>query len=273
MISSLVLPLILLLPIVSGYNYCNNKTHKCVLEQSEHFMCQLHKFSPLGGYTRYYETVPDTPLLQNKILGILNKFRNRFASGELWTNENRTFAKAKRMRRLIWDNELGYMARAHASTVSFKHSECRATSRFPYVGEVLGMIVPKRHPKPDLHDLLHKMFNKMFDEYQIVHDPEGLLQGFHPVRDYHCAHFTNIISDRVSRVGCGVAVGKNCRHGSHTNFCTFLTCHFDFTNLNGSYVYKAGEPGNCEDWNTSNSNKLTSLCQNNGELFPPDHGD
>nr|XP_016930169.1 venom allergen 3-like isoform X1 [Drosophila suzukii] len=271
--SSLVLPLILLLPIVFGYNYCNNRTHTCNKRNTVHFMCRLHRFTPVGSTTRYYDTVPDTPNLQTEILSILNRFRDQFASGELRTNENRTFERAKRMRLLIWDKELGYMARAHASTISFAHSECRSTERFPYVGEVLAMMVPKAKPKPSLRTVMEKMFNKVFEEHLLVPDPEGLLQGFDPIRDFHCAHFTNIISDRVSRVGCGLAVASNCRHGASHNYCHFLTCHLDFSNLNGSYVYKAGEPGSCGDWHTTSSKKYTNLCKNNGDLFPHDQGD
>ncbi|XP_017070270.1 venom allergen 3-like [Drosophila eugracilis] len=267
----MILPLIFVLPIVTGYNYCNNKTHKCVLEKTEHFMCRLDKYTPLENATKLYAIVPDTESLQLNILNILNRFRNHFASGDLRTAKNITFARAKRMRTLLWDNELGYMARVHASTVSYQHTECRATLRFPYVGESLALLVPKQ--SIEIPEILQKMFNTMFDEYLNVVDPEGLLLGYDPHRDYDCADFTNIISDRVSRVGCGLAVGSNCRSGSSTNFCHFLTCHFDFTNMEGSYVYKAGKPATCVDWNTKGSKKFPNLCDNNGNLFPPDQGD
>ncbi|XP_016953535.1 venom allergen 3-like isoform X1 [Drosophila biarmipes] len=271
--SGLVLPLVLLLPLASGYNYCNNQTHRCIERKMVHFMCRLHKFAPLGSTTRYYDMVPDTPKLQSKILSILNHFRDRFAGGALRTSENRTFERAKRMRLLIWDSELGYMARAHAATISFLHSECRSTKRFPYVGEVMAMMVPKAKPKLSIGYVLERMFEKVFDEHLRVPDPEALLEAFHPVRDFNCAHFLNVISDRTSRVGCGLAVATNCRHGSAANFCHFLTCHFDFNNLNGTYIYKAGEPGSCGDWRTARSNKYPNLCTNNGDLFPMDHGD
>ncbi|XP_016974747.1 antigen 5 like allergen Cul n 1-like isoform X2 [Drosophila rhopaloa] len=207
-----VITAIILMAMVRGYNYCNNRTHKCVLDDKEHFMCRLHSFHPLGGSTKYHAIVPDLPEMQNEILSILNKFRNAFASGDFTTKDNKTFASAKRMRKIMWDKELAYMARTHASTVSFQHSECRSTLRFPYVGECLAMMTPKK--KPRIRDSFKKMFKMMFEEYLEVEDPDGLLKGFDPIRDYKWAHFTNIISDRVSRVGCGLAVGSNCHQGS-----------------------------------------------------------
>ncbi|KAI8039634.1 tabinhibitin 10-like isoform X2 [Drosophila gunungcola] len=272
MIRSLVIPVILLLPLASGYNYCNNKTHRCVLEGKEHFMCRLDKFRPLLGSTIYHAIVPDVPYLQDQILRILNQFRNSFAGGELATHNNKTFASAKRMRKLIWDKELAYMARTHASTVSLQHSECRSTQRFAHVGEVLFVAVPNARAK--INYILETTFRSLFQKYLKVEDPEGLLVGFDPIRDFNLADLTIIISDRVSRVGCGLASGSNCNPFLPSNFCLFLTCHFDFVNLNGSYVYKAGEPASgCDDWYTTGSNKYVNLCRNNGDIYPPDQGD
>jgi len=50
------------------------------------------------------------------------------------------------------------------------------------VGEVLAMMVPKAKPKPSLRTVMEKMFNKVFEEHLLVPDPEGLLQGFDPIR-------------------------------------------------------------------------------------------
>ncbi|XP_043641900.1 venom allergen 3-like isoform X3 [Drosophila teissieri] len=267
MILSAVLPVILPFLLAHGYNYCNNRTHRCILENNVHFMCKLDKIPSLGG-TRYHAVVPDTPKLRSEILRIINHFRNQFAGGGFRTSQNRTFATASRMRQVMWDSELAYMARAHASTVSFKHTLCRSTLRFPEVGECLSMMVPKH--KHTVREALHKLFKLMFDEHLNIMDPDALLEAFHPIREYICAHFTILISDRVSRVGCGVAVGTNCRQGSTSNFCHFLTCHFDFDNVNGSYVYKAGKPvSSCGDWGTGRSKEFAHLCSNDGSLIRP----
>ncbi|XP_017005562.3 antigen 5 like allergen Cul n 1-like isoform X1 [Drosophila takahashii] len=270
----LILPVILfIMPLTSGYNYCNNKTHVCDLAKRKHFMCRLEDLAPFQN-TKYHAIVPDNQVVRRETLGILNTFRNTFAGGDLMTNENKTFRSAKRMRRLNWDEELAYLARSHASTVSFKHSECRSTLRFPMAGEVLALLPGSKKEKFNVLEIMEKAFNPMFEEYKYVVDPEGLLDGFDPDRDYYVGHFSLLVSDRVSRVGCGIAVGSNCRVGDKVGFCHFLTCHFDYTNVEGSYVYKAGEPASkCSDWNADASKKYSNLCANSGELFPPNKGD
>ncbi|KAI8039635.1 venom allergen 3-like [Drosophila gunungcola] len=267
----LVFPVVLLLPLISGYNYCNNRTHVCNLSKRKHFMCQLEKdLPPFGNGTTFHALVPDTTNMHLNALGILNTFRNVFASGELITKRNKTFPTARRMRRLIWDAELAYMARSHAATVSFKHSECRSTLRFPLVGECLALLPPSDQ-KLGLFDMLTSFFTKMFDEYKEVEDPEALLHAYDPAKDYHVGHFTTIISDRVSRVGCGIAVGSNCQVNNKVGFCHFLTCHFDGTNMEYQYVYRAGKPASsCHDWKATSSSRYAFLCTNNGGIFPYD---
>ncbi|XP_017070268.1 antigen 5 like allergen Cul n 1-like isoform X2 [Drosophila eugracilis] len=203
------LPVMLIVGMVSGYNYCNNKTHVCELGRRRHFMCQLDELTPFGNHTKFHAIIPDTHKVILETLGVINTFRNVFAGGELTTKENKTFSSAKRMRRLNWDDELAYMARTHASTVSFKHSECRATVRFPMAGECLGLLAPSKK-KIGLLELLNKLFSPMFDEYKDVPDPDGLLQSFDSQRDYNVGHFSLFVSDRVSHIGCGIAVGSNC---------------------------------------------------------------
>lgn len=261
--------MILLLSLASGYNYCNNKTHRCIVKNREHFMCRLEKFPAYGGKTKFHEIVPDTSNFQEMVLDLLNSMRNRFASGELITSANKTFAKARRMRKLIWDKELGYLARSHASTVSFMRTECRSTQRFPHVGETPAVVIAKK--EMDIKQICEKAFKTMFDEYLNVTDPFGLLHAFDAVRDYYVGHFTTIISDRASRVGCGVAVGSNCL--ATNQFCYFVTCYFDFNNIQSSYVYKSGDPGSsCDDWGVHGSDKYPFLCKNNGQIYPHDHG-
>ncbi|XP_016953532.1 antigen 5 like allergen Cul n 1-like isoform X3 [Drosophila biarmipes] len=180
MIPRLLLPLMLLLTLASGYNYCNNKTHRCVMQNMEHFMCRLKKFPAYGGQAKLHDIVPDTKNFEEIVLDLLNGLRNLFASGKLKTRRNKRFAKARRMRKLIWDKELAYLARNHASTMSFMRTECRSTRRFPYVGEIPAVVVPRK--KLSVKQICRRAFQRMFDEYLNVTDPEALLHAFDAVR-------------------------------------------------------------------------------------------
>ncbi|KAH8400990.1 hypothetical protein KR009_002340, partial [Drosophila setifemur] len=258
---------LLFLTTVSGYNYCNNKTHICNLARLKHFMCGLGELTPLNGTVKFEDTIPDCPKLQATILGVLNEYRSVVAGGELIANNNKTIRSASRMRLLIWDDELGYLARSHAKTVSMMHTKCRSTLRFPLAGEVLALIPATRKPL-NLMDILTLTLGPVFEEYRQVQDPDALLVAFDPDRDHAVAHFTVFISDRVSRVGCGIATGSNCSHGEQTGICHFLTCMFDYNNIAGDYVYKTGLPAtDCMAWGTHRSGKYSSLCDNNGDIM------
>ncbi|KPU76870.1 uncharacterized protein Dana_GF13477, isoform D [Drosophila ananassae] len=210
---SILAAMLYLLPSASGYNYCHNKSHVCRQRNLDHFMCNLGNLRPLDGTVKYEDIMPDAPKLRDNILGKLNRYRNNLAGGDIRTAYNKSFPKASRMRALAWDEELGYLARCHAKTVSFMHSECRATSRFPYAGEVLAMIGVQKK-KLFLWEIINLTLKPMFEEHMLVEDPEEYVKNYDPIKHYGVGHFTTLISDRVSRVGCGIAVGSNCNRGT-----------------------------------------------------------
>ncbi|XP_030387385.1 venom allergen 5-like isoform X2 [Scaptodrosophila lebanonensis] len=207
---TLLLGLSVNLGCTSGYNYCSNKSHTCDKAGLKHFICRKEtEFKPLFNTARYVTTLPETMRLRRTILDYFNRFRDELASGELLTNSNKSFKSAARMRALIWDEELAYTARMHASTVSFKHSECRSVSRFPMTGESLGLVGVSSEPRK-IEDILNLTLRVMFDEFLAVEDPDRIVDFFDPLSDYSVAHFSCIGNDRLSRVGCGIATATRC---------------------------------------------------------------
>ncbi|KAH8394620.1 hypothetical protein KR222_000299, partial [Zaprionus bogoriensis] len=261
--------LILLLPLTWAYNYCNNDTHYCQKLGLKHFICQIKKeLKPHSDRSKFVGAVPDTYAMRDMILSYHNKFRDELASGNLRTSSNKTFKPARRMRELIWDTELGYMARLHASTVSFKHTKCRAVTRFPYVGENLGLVFVSAK-KRSIREILDLTVKKMFEEYRDVEDPDELIKSFKGAGYQAYGHFTVIASDRVSRVGCAVVAGTDFKNKPDKGLCYYVTCHYDFTNMEGEYIYKAGDPRSaCDDWKASKSGDYSNLCTNTKEIFP-----
>ncbi|KAH8237098.1 hypothetical protein KR038_004238, partial [Drosophila bunnanda] len=269
MIFDRVLPLAMLLGLVAGHNYCNNKTHVCNMGGLKHFMCRLDEELPAFKGTQFLEIVPESRYFQTEALILLNNFRDMLASGQVLNNLNMTFPSARRMRRLIWDSELAYLARVHASTVSFKHTECRATLRFPFVGEIMAVMNAPITRKLTIIKVLMNAFRPMWRQHWTVTDPVGFSQGFDPVRDFLVGDFAIIVNDRISRVGCAIAAGSNCPFNNSIGYCHFLTCYFDNNNLVNFPLYKTGLPtSGCDDWKTIGSSKWTYLCKNLGELFP-----
>ncbi|XP_034478241.1 venom allergen 3-like [Drosophila innubila] len=269
----LLLLLILLLLLLqlgqklgTAYNYCYNPLHVCNKKGLKHFICEDHV--PYLNKTKYVATIPDTLRFREFILSYYNKYRNLVAGGYLTTLQNKTFKPASRMRELIWDLELAYTARLHAETVSFKHSACRSVARFPYAGECIGIVQSYKHRR-SLADILDLTIRFMFESYMEVQDPDRLITQFRIPEDMPLGQFTMLVSDRVSRVGCGFVVAKDCNLKDIPGFCYMMTCHYDFINLGNSYTYLTGEPAsNCSDWNTFPSRSYTNLCHNTGEIFP-----
>ncbi|KAH8370665.1 hypothetical protein KR093_004605 [Drosophila rubida] len=266
--------LLSLLQLINGYNYCNNDSHYCNVNDMKHFICNIDsELRPLNGRAHFVGLVPDTLTLRNTILANLNSNRNKLAGGSLVTNSNKTFKPASRMRLLIWDQELAYTARLHASTVSFKHSICRSVFRFPYAGECLGLVFASTSRRR-VSDVLDLTLQSMFDEYLEAENPDELIKGFDANKHYNVGHFSVIVSDRVSRVGCALVAATDCEKEKKKGYCHFVTCHFDFTNLANSYVYKTGDSASrCNTWKTLPSDEYSNLCTNNGEIFSETHGD
>lgn len=180
------------------------------------------------GKAQFEKRILDTYALRQIILDTHNDIRNQLAGGEVKTSANKQFKPASRMRELIWDTELGYTAFLHASTVSFKHSLCRSVLRFPFTGESLGLVFASTHRRT-IKEILKHTIGKMFLEYEDVPDPDELMNKFDVTKwvpmifdtiwIYNCniccrhndfGHFSLIISDRVSRVGCAIVAASNC---------------------------------------------------------------
>ncbi|XP_030558043.1 venom allergen 5-like [Drosophila novamexicana] len=266
--------LLAMLQLASGYNYCRNESHLCNMAKRRHFICNVDsELHPLFYRAKFLAIVPDTLPFRKLILDYHNKYRNMAAGGELVTDGNETFPAASRMRELIWDLELAYMARVHASTVSFKHTICRSVVRFPHAGENLSMVLAKKK-RFSVKELLDLALFPMFEEYRTVRDPVDLLKDFDSNSHHLVGHFTLMVNDRVSRLGCAFAIATNCDKNNTDDFCHFMTCHYDFINMEGSYTYKIGNAAsNCGTWGTWPSSKYRNLCTNNGEIFPKDHDD
>lgn len=121
--------------------------------------------------------IPDTYLLRERVVDFHNQFRDAVAAGTLRSKFHKKFPPAKRMRELIWDLELAYMARLHVSTLSFKHTMCRAVKRFPLVGESMGMVFTiEKHI--NMSRLLELTLKTMFYEYLECTSPESFTDHF-----------------------------------------------------------------------------------------------
>lgn len=54
-----------------------------------------------------------------------------------------------------------------------------------------------------------------------------------------------------------------------SSYCHFLTCFYDFINLQDSFTYLHGvATSRCSDWASMPSRSYRNLCKNNGKIYP-----
>lgn len=189
--------LLLILQQARAFNFCNNKQGYCELAQSKHFMCRLNtemvegseiiqelkllvnlvfEFlqKPIHDNISLVVAIPDTYLLRERIIQYHNEFRDAIASGTVKNKFKEYFPPGGSMQELVWDLELAYMARRHVTTLSFRHSKCRAVKRFPLVGESLSMVIANtKHI--NLTVLLDLTLREMFHEYKTCPSPKSFV--------------------------------------------------------------------------------------------------
>ncbi|EDW08996.1 venom allergen 3 [Drosophila mojavensis] len=261
--------LLLILQQARAFNFCNNKQGYCELAQSKHFMCRLNtEMKPIHDNISLVVAIPDTYLLRERIIQYHNEFRDAIASGTVKNKFKEYFPPGGSMQELVWDLELAYMARRHVTTLSFRHSKCRAVKRFPLVGESLSMVIANtKHI--NLTVLLDLTLREMFHEYKTCPSPKSFVTKLN-IALYHesFGHLALMVNDRVSRVGCGFAVAKRCNNMQKTGYCYLMTCHYNYNIIGGSRVYKKGTPASdCKRWETSPSVNYLNLCANSGKIF------
>uniref|UniRef100_A0A1I8NR79 SCP domain-containing protein n=1 Tax=Stomoxys calcitrans TaxID=35570 RepID=A0A1I8NR79_STOCA len=221
--------------------------------------------------------VPMTKNIKGIFLHIHNDYRNRVAGGEEIRNGTTVvkFPKASRMRELIWDNELMYVAHVHTAQTRMGHDICRNTQRFHYAGQNLGWKgTPYNVP---ILEMLNSSLFDMYMEKDLVPDPIAMAANYNAeIKKARVGHFTAMVNDRTSRLGCAISIGLNCKGPPNDKiypWCYYLACNYDGTNLLYSYIYKTDpkqSASQCSDWRVGKSSKYENLCANSGEIFYPE---
>uniref|UniRef100_A0A1B0B3S2 SCP domain-containing protein n=1 Tax=Glossina palpalis gambiensis TaxID=67801 RepID=A0A1B0B3S2_9MUSC len=247
-----------------GHSLCN-PIERFDTSKAKYFSSQLAAFAPV---TKKFKRI---------IIDIHNHYRNLIAGGgEQNVKNGGKFPIASRMRALIWDDELEYNAKLHLQAAKrMVHDNCRATKRYPLAGQNLGGTAVQGREKVFQTMLEH--FRQMFNEKDDVGDPEKLPDQLLSEHLGKSGHFTQLVGDRNSRVGCVFALGLNCTAslapGAEVyKFCYYTACHYDFSNLTKWRLYKTHltTPGaDCGEWHVGMNKdpRYPNLCEPTIELF------
>ncbi|KAH8354716.1 hypothetical protein KR084_003277 [Drosophila pseudotakahashii] len=167
------------------------------------------------------------------LLDMHNLARSKIASGEL-----EGYRSAAQMPLLRWDNELEQMAGLHAKRCQFAHDKCRNTPRFRFSGQNIGYFWIGREFKSHSRRMKSFVIN-WFREYQDAN--QSFIDSYRPhPQGKKIGHFTLLVSDRVSRVGCA---GIRFLEPNTNRFQFMLTCNYDYNNIFNEPIYQSGPAG------------------------------
>ncbi|XP_053672453.1 antigen 5 like allergen Cul n 1-like [Anopheles nili] len=188
---------------------------------------------------------------QNFILDEHNLNRSNIALGRL-----RPYPSAAKMPTLTWDAELAELADANARSCVYGHDRCRATDKFPYAGQNIAITRFYGYQFKE-KDLMHKFISSWWGEYMDAR-PQHITKYPMSYSGPAIGHFTQIASDRSTKVGCSMWYWKDGQFDVY-----YFVCNYSFTNIMDRSVYQAGPPASkCKRGRNS---KFPGLC-NPGEV-------
>ncbi|XP_055611439.1 antigen 5 like allergen Cul n 1-like [Uranotaenia lowii] len=203
-----------------------------------------------------HRLVPMSTKRQKVILMTHNRLRNNIANGEITG-----YQKAANMSMLLWDDELAYLAELNVKQCDTKHDQCRSTERFKYAGQNIGLSWNSRR-LANYGSLLKRIVKKWFFEHKDA--SMEYINSFKFRSDKKpIGHFTAVIQDQSTHIGCATAVYDKVRHvdGEDLSGKEFLlTCNYAIGNINDYPVYITGQP--CSKCPTRKCHSVyKSLCE------------
>ncbi|KXJ82045.1 hypothetical protein RP20_CCG015839 [Aedes albopictus] len=188
---------------------------------------------------------------QQLIVDLHNKLRSKVAMGQQSNGASQRFKQAARMATLQWDPELAYIAATNARRCVYGHDRCRNTATMKYAGQNIA-IKSYYGMKFSNEQLLTEFINSWFSEYEVT-TPQQIASYPASYRGPAIGHFTQIVSDRTSRIGCAMVSYKR---GSFIN--KLFVCNYGLTNIVNQPVYVAGNV--CSGCRSGCNAKYPGLC-------------
>ncbi|XP_062553203.1 antigen 5 like allergen Cul n 1-like isoform X2 [Armigeres subalbatus] len=185
------------------------------------------------------------------IVDLHNKLRSRVASGRQTNSAGQRFQQAARMATLQWDSELAHIAATNARRCIYGHDQCRNTATMRASGQNIaimsyyGMTVSNEK-------LLTDFTNSWFSEFKDT-TPQQIARYPSNYRGPAIGHFTQIVSDRTSRIGCAMVSYNRQRFINK-----LLVCNYGLTNIVNQPVYVAGN--SCSGCTTGCNSQYPGLC-------------
>uniref|UniRef100_A0A1L8DR41 Putative scp-like extracellular protein n=1 Tax=Nyssomyia neivai TaxID=330878 RepID=A0A1L8DR41_9DIPT len=226
--------------------YCNGR---------EHIACEPNSFD-YDEDSSGIEIVRMTKELKKIALNTHNRHRSSVASGKI-----PGIPSATKMEKMVWNDNLAYVAEQHVKHGNFQHDQCRSFAQFPLSGQNLGIIYSSI-PIRNVSNILEDHINLYFDELTIVRDSMPSCIDTFTATSPACidaGHFTVMVKDINNAVGCAMAKFQAIYTG-RPFFTVLSTCNYGHTNLINHQIYATGTPcSECASIGKS-CEKATKLC-------------
>ncbi|XP_037812602.1 allergen Tab y 5.0101-like [Lucilia sericata] len=167
--------------------------------------------------------------LQSLIIQQHNILRNNLA-GNLTH-----FEPAARMGTTQWHPELATYAQLNAMTCNDEHDFCHNTNEFKVTGQNLASHNWSGRTK-DLAGIIKQMINVWYSEY--IYAEQSDVDSFHRIfgsDNEFIAHFTTVINERNTHIGCGAVAEKKGRLNT-----IYFACNYARNNIYNLPVYEKG---------------------------------
>ncbi|XP_039446064.1 antigen 5 like allergen Cul n 1-like [Culex pipiens pallens] len=196
----------------------------------------------------------ETPMDEAKrslIVDRHNRLRSKVATGRQSYGSGALYPEASRMATLQWDAELACIAAANARRCVFGHDKCRNTVSFPYAGQ---NIAQRSYQGVAITDeaLIEQFINDWFSEADVA-SPSLIARYPSRYSGPDIGHFTQIVSDRTTRVGCSLVSYRQGRWNVQ-----YFVCNYAFTNMINQPVFVSGKA--CSRCTTGCNAEYPGLC-------------
>ncbi|XP_062553204.1 antigen 5 like allergen Cul n 1-like [Armigeres subalbatus] len=228
-------------------NYCD--TSLCP-NGGPHIACNgLTTLSSTCGAGSFEVTMNSTN--QQLIVGLHNQLRSKVASGQQVNRTGTYFKQAAKMATLQWDTELANIAAANARRCVYGHDKCRNTATMKYVGQNIAYQAYYGMSFTD-NQLLSGFINSWFSEAENT-TTQYLASYPSNYNGPAIGHFTQIVSDRTSKVGCSMV-----SYVRSPFTYKYFVCNYGLTNIVNQPVYAAGNA--CSGCTTGCNANYPGLC-------------
>ncbi|GAB0098729.1 hypothetical protein DMENIID0001_145180 [Sergentomyia squamirostris] len=232
-----MLKFVLLIAAVCGaaqaIDWCAMEAQYCGTK--EHIACEPNSFK-MGTDVRNIQRVDIWSEIQWTIVERHNMYRRRVASGQ-----EPGLSSASKMRQMSWNDDLAYVANAHAKHANFEHDQCRDFDEFPQSGQNLAIgwsSQPFTNFTAALQDHVDMWYE---DEMPIVRDRMlSCVDKFTGTPNcLEAGHFTVMVKDSNNAVGCAAYTFEQLMDGNWW-YTLLTTCNYADTNMQNSPIYARG---------------------------------